>query len=70
LPSVRGCHPPEVAIRPRFVFARGGGRAASAAAFDTAGLERRSLQLKGKSEDVPVFVVTTDRTGAKQEVRA
>jgi adenylate cyclase len=43
---------------------------ATTAAFDTAGLERRSLQLKGKSEEVPVFVVTTDGTGAKQEVRA
>jgi adenylate cyclase len=43
---------------------------ASAAAFDTAGLERRSLQLKGKSEDVPVFVVTTNKTGSKQEVTA
>jgi adenylate cyclase len=43
--------------------------AASAAALDTTGLERRSLELKGKTDKVPVYVVKT-KASATEEVRA
>jgi adenylate cyclase len=42
----------------------------AAAAFDTGGLERRSLQLKGKTDEVPVFVFKTGAPRINQEVRA
>jgi len=47
-----------------------GERTAVVARYDTSRLERRSLELKGKTEAVPVFVVTTGTSDSSQEVRA
>jgi adenylate cyclase len=44
--------------------------ATAAAAFDVGGLEHRSLDLKGKSDTTPVFVITVNATRTTEEVRA
>jgi adenylate cyclase len=42
----------------------------TAAAFDARGLERRSLQLKGKTDEVPVFVFKAGGARLNQKIRA